>query len=170
MADTEHEYTVDVHEFRHTMGLFATGVSVLAVSTEEGDVQGMTANAITSVSLNPRLILICVDKKARITPAMLEAETFTLSFLSEAQQPLSNYFAGLWNDEYPAPAFDFIEWEGGHRLAGTLGSLFCRQYEVHEGGDHWIVLGEVQHVFQADEQAEPLLFFRGRYWQIDSDA
>lgn len=169
MSGTEQHTAVDTREFRRTMGLFATGVGVLAVPAGDDEIIAMTANAITSVSLDPTLILVCVGKQANISQALLEAPGFTVSFLSETQEALSNYFAGYWNDEIPPPAFEFAPWEGGPRLAGTIGTLGCRRYEVHEGGDHWIVLGEVTHVVRADDAARPLLFFRGEYHTLAED-
>lgn len=169
MSGTKQYTTVDTREFRRTMGLFATGVTVLAVATDDDEIIGMTANAVTSVSLEPTLILVCVGKEANISRPLLEAPGFTLSFLSETQEALSNYFAGFWNDEIPPPAFEFVQWEGGPLLAGAIGAVSCRRYEVYEGGDHWIVLGEVTHVYRADDNARPLLFFRGEYRALAED-
>lgn len=166
MSENEHRTAVDELEFRRTMGQFATGVAVLAVRAPDGEIIGMTANAITSVSLDPMLVLICVDKRANICRVLEAVDRFTLSFLSETQEPLSHYFAGLWNPEMPAPGFNFSDWEGGPRLAGTLGAVGCRHYDILDGGDHWIVLGEVTHTWRADDGGMPLIFFGGGYHRL----
>ena len=131
-------------DFRQTMALFGTGVTVMAVETPDGEIVGMTANAFTSVSLEPMLVLVCVGKKANIAPAVLEAEGFSLSILSEDQEDLSNFFAGIWDKEKtPPPDFEFDAWHGAPRLKGAIGAIGCHVYDIHEGGDHWIVIGEV---------------------------
>ena len=169
MSNVNQTTTVDTWEYRRTVGLFATGVSILAVQDDDGSVAAMTANAVSSVSLDPTLLLVCVEKEAHIARVMLNAETFTLSFLSETQEPLSIYFARMWNPELPEPAFEFLDWEGGPRLAGTLGAIGCRRYDVLEGGDHWIFLGEVTHLYRADEGGAPLVYFGGQYRRLAGD-
>jgi flavin reductase (DIM6/NTAB) family NADH-FMN oxidoreductase RutF len=153
---------IDTTTYRRTMGLFATGVTVLATHTADGDVVGMTANAVTSVSLEPMLLLVCVGKQASIAPHLLSAEGFTLSILSIEQQPLSEYFARLWKEIEPPP-FNFEDWDGQPRLSGALGAIACRRHDVLDGGDHWIVLGEVTHLHMAGDHASPLIFYKGQY-------
>lgn len=157
---------LDSRQFRRTMGLFATGVAVLAtVRQDNGEVIGMTANAIASVSLDPMLILICVGKEAHIAPHLLQAEGFSLSFLGADQEALSVYFAGLWQGGDP-PRFAFEMWQGQPLLVGCIGAVACRRYAVYEGGDHWIVLGEVTALHRPAETAAPLIFFGGRYRRL----
>ena len=157
----------DPREYRRTIGLFATGVTVVAVETE-GGVHGMTANAVTSVSLEPLLLLVCVDKRARMAGYLEEGKGFTVNILREEQQALSNYFAGAWKEEAPPP-FRFVEWEGLPRLEGALASLGCRVAERIEAGDHWIVLGEVTALHRGIEPHRPLLFFAGRYACLEAE-
>lgn len=157
---------LDTRQFRRTMGLFATGVAVLATLRQDnGEAIGMTANAITSVSLDPMLVLVCVDKKARIAPHLLQAEGFSLSFLGADQEALSVYFAGLWQGDEPPP-FTFQMWAGQPLLTGCIGAVACRRYAIYEGGDHWIVLGEVIALHHTAEAADPLIFFSGRYRRL----
>src|SRR5574341_975136 len=132
---------VDAHAFRRAMSLFATGVTVLATDAGEGAPIGMTANAITSVSLNPLLLLVCVEKIANIAPHLLENDGFSLSILNENQADLSDFFAGRWRGASP-PRFSFTDWQGGPLLADCVAAVGCRRYQVVEGGDHWIVIGE----------------------------
>jgi flavin reductase (DIM6/NTAB) family NADH-FMN oxidoreductase RutF len=143
------------------MGLFATGVAVLATFTPQGEPIGMTANAITSVSLEPMLLLVCVDKRARIAPHILSYPAFSLSFLHEQQAPLSDLFAGRWKG---APLdFHFESWGDTLRLAGCIAAVGCRRYQVLEGGDHWIIIGEVTALYRPEGTPAPLIFYSGQY-------
>lgn len=152
----------DAAAFRHTIGLFATGVTVLTTQTDTGGWLGMTANAVSSVSLDPLLVLVCVGKTAAIAEPLLEAPGFTLNILSRGQENLSSYFAGLWQTSEP-PAYTIHQWAYGPRLEGVIGALGCSRYEITEGGDHWIVLGKVEELYYQDSPAAPLLFFGGQY-------
>jgi 3-hydroxy-9,10-secoandrosta-1,3,5(10)-triene-9,17-dione monooxygenase reductase component len=82
--------------------------------------------------------------------------------LSEGQQDISSYFAGAWRSG-PPPPFVFLPWEGAPRLEGSIGSLGCELHAIHEGGDHWIVLGRVVALYRSDGALRPLMFFRGAY-------
>lgn len=158
------EEVLDSRAFRNTMGLFATGVTVVAVEIE-GQVYGMTANAVTSVSLEPMLVLVCVQKEAHLMNILPQAGGFSINILSEQQQDLSGYFAHMWHDPQP-PAFMFTPWLGGPRLEGAIGAISCQTREFLEGGDHWIVVGEVIGLYRAENPTNPLLYYRGQYRQI----
>lgn len=154
----------DPKTFRHTMGLFATGVTV--VSIREGDeVLGMTANSVTSVSLEPLLVLACVDLRARIAPHMTVDRFFAINFLRDDQEVLSRYYAGGWRD-HPQPEHRFEPWNGTPRLVGALAAVRCQVYRVDEGGDHHIVVGRVLQVGEGPAPWNPLLFFAGRYRRL----
>jgi flavin reductase (DIM6/NTAB) family NADH-FMN oxidoreductase RutF len=155
------ELRVDSRAFRNTMGLFATGVTVMAVEVE-GEIYGMTANAVTSVSLEPLLVLVCVQKEAHLMQFLRQAEGFSINILNEQQQALSNFFANIWQEAAPPP-FTFTPWVSGPRLEGAIGAVACRTREFLEGGDHWIVLGEVIDLYQAENPPKPLLYYRGQY-------
>jgi flavin reductase (DIM6/NTAB) family NADH-FMN oxidoreductase RutF len=160
----DHEPPLDSMRYRQAMGLFATGVAVLAVRAPDSGVLGMTANAITSLSLEPLLLLVCVEKIANIAPALLQAEGFTLNFLSEPQAPLSDYFAGRWQAD--PHAFSFTDWGGGPLLDGCLATIGCRTHSVVEGGDHWILQGKVIAVHLGEGRDDPLMFFASRYQRL----
>ncbi len=166
MSRVDSRAVPDTLSFRRTMGLFATGVAVLATRAQDGEPVGMTANAITSVSLDPMLVLVCVTRTANIAPYLLDSPRFSLSFLSAAQEPLSGYFAGLWDDDAPPPPFAFEDWQGDLLLAGCIGAVACRRYAVYDGGDHWIVLGEVTALHRAANGESPLIFYRGGYHRL----
>jgi flavin reductase (DIM6/NTAB) family NADH-FMN oxidoreductase RutF len=152
---------VDAASFRRTLGQFVTGVTVLATE-HAGAVHGMTANAFTSLSLDPPLVLICVRKAARMGGLLREMPGFSINILSRDQQDLSSYFAGVWKGAEP-PAFEFGAWAGVPRLGGCVATLACEVHAVHEGGDHWIVIGRVTDFERAEPARIPLVFFGGRY-------
>ena len=158
------DLAVDPNRFRRVMGLFATGVTVLAAQHAD-DVHGMTANAVTSVSLDPLLVLACVGKQARMYPFIEQAGGFSLNILTHDQEVLSRYFAGSWKMATP-PEFRFTPWEGGPRLIGALATIGCRTERSIEAGDHWIVLGRVIALHEGDASAQPLVFFAGRYRRL----
>jgi flavin reductase (DIM6/NTAB) family NADH-FMN oxidoreductase RutF len=156
---------LDSIEYRRTMGLFATGVTILLARTADGESIGMTANSLTSVSLNPLLLLVCVAKNAHIAEHLLKAEWFSLSILCEEQASLSDYFAGIYPGSEP-PEFTFEEWTGGLRIIGAAGAIGCKRGAVIEGGDHWIVMGEVIALHRRDDPPDPLIFYAGKYRQL----
>ncbi|HXV44297.1 MAG TPA: flavin reductase family protein [Anaerolineae bacterium] len=161
---TVNEEVIDSRAFRNTIGLFATGVTVVAVEVG-GEVFGMTANAITSVSLEPPLVLVCVQKEAHLMGFLRQSEGFSINILSEEQKGLSNFFANMWSKAEPPP-FAFLPWLGGPRLEGAIGAIACKISEFVEGGDHWIVLGQVVGLYRAEHPANPLLYYRGQYRRI----
>jgi 3-hydroxy-9,10-secoandrosta-1,3,5(10)-triene-9,17-dione monooxygenase reductase component len=152
---------IDSRTFRQTVGQFVTGVTVIAFEVD-GTIRAMTANSFTSLSLEPPLVLFCVGKHTRAGQAIHAATGFSINILSEDQQDLSSYFAGAWKSG-PPPAFAFLDWEGGPRLEGAVASLGCAIHGIHEGGDHWIVIGHVVATCRAESAPRPLMFFRGAY-------
>ena len=152
---------IDSRTFRQTVGQFVTGVTVIALDVG-GTLRAMTANSFTSLSLDPPLVLFCVGKHTRAGQAVHSATGFSINILAEGQQDVSTYFAGAWKSAAPPP-FTFVEWEGAPRLEGSVASLGCDIYAIHEGGDHWIVVGRVVALHRPDTIARPLMFFRGAY-------
>ena len=161
--------SLDPREFRTTLGLFATGVTIVAVAHDDDELHAMTANAITSLSLDPPLVIFCLAKRARMVDELQRAHGFSINILHDDQRPLSDYFAGRRNAPSPPP-FRFVAWQGGPRLEGCIGALGCDLHEVHEGGDHYIVVGRVIALYQAPEPRRPLLFFAGTYSHLDLEA
>jgi len=159
---------IDPRAYRATIGLFATGVAVVAAGYGN-HLHAMTANAVTSLSLDPPLLIFCVGKNARMVSAMEQSAGFSVNILRDGQQALSTYFAGGWK-EPNAPPFRFVPWEGGPRLEGCAASIACALHERIEGGDHWIVVGRVVAVYQGAEPRRPLLFYGGRYRHLDAES
>jgi 3-hydroxy-9,10-secoandrosta-1,3,5(10)-triene-9,17-dione monooxygenase reductase component len=124
----------------------------------------MTVNSFTALSLDPPLVLFCVDKKTKTGQTIHAAGGFAVNILRQEQQDLSTYFAGGWIHPRP-PSFAFLEWEGGPRLEGCAAAIGCSTDTIHEGGDHWIVVGKVLALHRL-AQASPLIFHGGRYANI----
>jgi flavin reductase (DIM6/NTAB) family NADH-FMN oxidoreductase RutF len=153
--------SIEPRQFRQLMGQFATGVCV--VTTEVGgDVRALTVNSFTSVSLNPLLVLWCLDKRTKLAEHVHELTGYGISVLAADQQVLSSYFAGQLKEQ-AAPTHVFEPMVGGPRLAGAIAALGCRLERVDEGGDHWILLGRVEAIFLAEEPRDPLIWFGGKY-------
>ncbi len=159
--------TVNPRHFRRTIGLFATGVTIVATESE-GEIHAMTANAVTSLSLDPALVIVCIGKQARLIDFLASASGFSISILREDQRSLSNYFANMWEESAPPP-FRFVPWEGGPRLEGCLAAVGCERHQVLDGGDHWIVVGRLLALHQGVPPLNPLLFYGGRYGRLTQD-
>ena len=158
------ELSLDAASFRRVMGLFATGVGL--VTAQAGTrMHGMTANAITSVSLDPLLVLVCVGKQARLVPLLRETGCFALNFLTREQELVARHFAGQAYDGAP-PEIHFEPWQGGPRLQGSLATVGCRVEQIVDAGDHWVVIGRVVALAEGASEAEPLLYYRGRYRRL----
>ncbi len=151
---------VDPLDYRTVIGGFATGVTVIT-ATHRDEPFGMTANSVTSVSLEPTLLLVCFIRGSQTGIAVKEAGRFGVNILSANQQALAEHFAittgGFGDIGYSASSDEIPV------LSGTLGAIGCRVREVIDGGDHEIILGEVQWCHSG--AGEPLLFFRGRYFE-----
>ncbi len=152
--------TLDSKEQRRILGKFATGVTV--ASTKVGDeTWGMTANAVTSLSLDPPLVILCIQKEGQSRDKFEEGGCFALNILSAGQQEISDRFA------YKGPK-DFSDLEtieaetGAPILKGSLGWVDCKLKEILPGGDHDIFVGEIV-AGSAPEEGEPLLYFNGKY-------
>jgi len=152
---------------RDVMSQFATGITVL---TARGDsAHGMTANAFTSVSLDPPMVLCCVARAARMHDTILEARNFGVSVLSTEQESVARYFASRSRPAGLAQ-FDRVDWFPGRftgvpLLTGSMAWLECDLTEVYEGGDHSIFLGTVRSASRGGGQA--LLFLHGGFHHHD---
>jgi flavin reductase (DIM6/NTAB) family NADH-FMN oxidoreductase RutF len=157
--------TLQQKEFREALGFFATGVAVIATEVDDR-VHAMTANAVSSLSLDPMLVLFCPGKKARFSNLLHRATHYSINFLRHDQQALSTYFAGGWKDPRPPP-FRFVASGNFQRLQGALSALLCVRHQVLDGGDHWLVTARVDETHRGIEPYRPLVFFRGEYRGID---
>ncbi len=156
--------SVDPRQFRDAMGHFATGVTVLT-TRHEGELHGMTANSVTSVSLDPMLILVCLMKDARTALAIQAAERFAVNILTEGQDELSQRFARPGQNHFEG--LDLMEGPHGlPLLPGCLAHLTAQVTEIVPAGDHDVVFGEVDHVHVNPNGGSPLLFFQGGYRKL----
>lgn len=154
-----------IRDYRSNIGLFATGVTVLIIE-HEGEVRCMTANAVSSLSLAPIQLLVCPSKKATFSEFLKEGVNFTVNILGIHQENVSNYFAGAKSDLNESQVHYqhlFSESFAAPRLKDCLASFACKINKQYDGGDHWIVVGEVLELYKKDENLEPLLFFGGKY-------
>jgi len=148
---------------RKIMGRFATGVT-LVTTAGDGRQNGLTANAVTSLSLDPPLVLVAIDKRAGTHADLLRNGCFALSILSADQEEVSRRFAT------PGPKdFSGLSWKtaqtGAPILEGALGYVDCRVTEVLSGGDHDIFIGQIL-AGEFDETGLPLLYFAGKYRRL----
>ena len=162
--------TLNPTEFRKAMGAFATGVTIITVNLDD-EVHGMTANAVTSVSLDPMLVLVCVDHSTRTHAHLHAKKRFGINVLCEDQRAVSEYYAR------PERTHEHAEAEAGARfdrtshgtpiLHGAVAYFECRLQSVQEAGDHSIFIAEVEDVVL--REGDPLLFFRGKYRKVGQE-
>src|SRR5690606_17965269 len=130
----------------------------------EDEVRAMTANSVTSVSLDPLLVLVCVDRRASMHNVLLEAGVFGVNILSEDQRGVSEMFARRSELDEPMGGVPFIQGvTGSPLLEGVIGWLDCEVWQTYDGGDHTIVVGRVIDMSLSRPEAPPLLFFGGQY-------
>jgi flavin reductase (DIM6/NTAB) family NADH-FMN oxidoreductase RutF len=156
--------TPDARQFRNTIGMFATGVAVI-VARADHEVLAMTANAVSSVSLDPMLVMFCPSKRANLAQHLPRLSGFSINILRHDQQALSTYFAGGWKEPSPPP-FRLIPSSQAPRLEGSLATLQCAPWRSLEVGDHWMVIGQVMELHTGVQPHHPLLFLSGRYRHV----
>jgi flavin reductase (DIM6/NTAB) family NADH-FMN oxidoreductase RutF len=146
---------------RRTLGMFATGVTV--ITTLKGDqVHGMTANAFMSVSLEPPLVLISVDRRTKMCSILHEGMHYGVSVLCATQSALSDRFAGRTGENLPEPRFSVVH--ETPLVDGALAHFVARVEKSYWGGDHSLFLGRVEYARQ--NPGTPLLFHGGRYEKL----
>lgn len=151
----------DIRDFRGALGQFPTGVTVITALDDKGEPIGCTASSFNSVSIDPALVLWSVDKSAFSAAIFEKAEYFAVNILSENQVDISNRFAGRGEDKFKDVSF--ASGLGGAPLFEGCGAQFqCKTWNVYEGGDHLIIIGEVVE-YTHDDSLTPLVFSRGSY-------
>ncbi|WP_370248178.1 flavin reductase family protein [Nocardioides sp.] len=150
--------------FRDVLGRFASGVCVVTALSHDTPV-GLTCQSFSSVSLDPPLVLFIPAKTSRAWPLIQRAGRFCVNFLADGQAELSNQMASRGGDKFAGVDWTPAAVTGSPVLPGTLGHVDCTVEAVHEAGDHWVVIGRVQHLEAADGDVpeDPLLFYRGQY-------
>jgi 4-nitrophenol 2-monooxygenase / 4-nitrocatechol 4-monooxygenase, reductase component len=153
--------TLESAEFRRVMGHWLTGVAIVTTRTPVGTLYGLTANAVSSLSLHPPLLLVCVERSADTHDCIHDAGAFAVNVLDASQEPLARRFSG----EVAAVKFDGVAHRiartGAPILADALAWADCELRAAHAGGDHTIFVGEM--VAGDARSGAPLAFFRGGY-------
>ena len=155
---------VDPEHYREAIGQFATGVAVVTCAGPDGPA-GLTTNAVSSVSLDPLLLLVCFDERSRTLDAVRAAGRFAVNLLRAGQEDLARVFA---SKRVPAEKFEAVTHRIEHGvpvLDDALAWLACDVHALHPAGDHTIAVGAVSHVF-SDPRGEALLFFRGSWGAV----
>jgi len=152
---------IDEQRFKRTMGLFPAGISVITLIDAEGAAFGMTASAVTSLSLRPPMLLVCVDDDAAIRRSIVNAAFFGVSLLAADQSEVATRFADRRRHRFaPGELFDVGPAEVP-LVRGALAHMECRRAEVFQGGDHAIVCGLIE--WSETREGRPLLYWRGSW-------
>lgn len=159
--------TLDSRVFRHALGRYATGVTIVTTRSETSSPIGFTANSFSSVSLDPPLVLFCLDRSAGCYPVFAASTHFAVNILTASQRTLSMRFAGSaplqWNgvDHHSGP-------HGSPMIAGALARLECARHALHDGGDHGIFVGRVLAVETDGSDDDPLVYYASSYRRLSS--
>jgi flavin reductase len=170
--DSRTASTVDATAFRKAMGSFPTGVTVVTVAAGDGNLHGVTVNSFSSVSLDPMLVLVCLNETSRTAGLIERAGVFGVNVLSAGQRDISDWFA---NRHRPADSamFDGVPLEPGSTgcpvLAGATASFECGLRQSYRAGDHLILLGEIVALVHRP-QFEPLIFHAGTYKSLEDES
>lgn len=154
---------VSEDEFRTALSRFASGVSIVTTQDAAGKFHGITVSAFCSVSLDPPLVLICIEKSTASHYAFRESNVFVVNILDESQENLSMRFAAPADDK-----FEDVEFrpgiDGVPVLRNALANLECRLKHAYDGGDHSIFVGQVENTTVGD--GDPLVYFQGEYGKV----
>jgi flavin reductase (DIM6/NTAB) family NADH-FMN oxidoreductase RutF len=162
---------VDAGAFREAMGSFPTGVTVVTVASDDGNMHGITVNSFSSVSLDPMLVLVCLNETSRGVGLIERAGAFAVNVLSAGQQDISRWFANRYRPP-GSTMFDGVPFAPGLTgcpvLVDATASFDCRLRQSHRAGDHLIMLGEVVALVHRP-QLEPLIFHAGSYKSLEHE-
>jgi flavin reductase (DIM6/NTAB) family NADH-FMN oxidoreductase RutF len=157
--------TIEQHHFRRVCAKYATGIAILTVLDSNGCPQGMTVNSFTSVSLEPPLILACIDRRTAFLSHFQPATRFAINILGEEHKELSARFARSGLDR-----FDGVGWTRGETgapiLPDMLAAIECAVTHLVEAGDHVVVIGEALHA--SWREGRPLIYFNSSYQELQS--
>jgi len=156
--------SVSPDEFRSVLGRFPSGVTVVTTKGADGSDQGMTVSAFCSVSLEPPLVLICIEKTASVYDALTSAPGFVVNILSAKQEQIARRFSIVDIDRFEGVGFSRTQ-NGIAVLDDVLGIIDCRKSALHDAGDHTIIVAEVEAT--RAENGSPLMYYRGGYAQLE---
>lgn len=157
--------TIDAAQFRHALGRFASGVTVVTMA-HENERSGLTVSAFCSLSLNPPYILVCIDKSSTTLDFVRKAKSFAVNILSETQSDVSNHFASKLTDKLANIPYTNGPL-GNPILEDTCASLECEVAQELDGGDHVILIGKVAYA-NVDTTKSPLLYYSSSYGRFES--
>jgi flavin reductase (DIM6/NTAB) family NADH-FMN oxidoreductase RutF len=156
--------SLDPDAFRAVMGRFATGVTVVTATDAEGRDRGMTVSAFASVSLQPPLVVMCIDKTASMHDALTTAQYFAVNILASTQEAIARRFASTGAQQFEGIGYRTGE-SGVPVLNDVLAFVECRHISSTGAGDHTIIVGETVEASMRD--ARPLLYYRGGFAQLE---
>jgi flavin reductase ActVB len=159
---------VDSMTFRNAMARFASGVTVVTTRDEAGAPWAFTASAFSSLSLDPPLVLVCLEKRAESHPAFMSAESFAVSILADSQGDTAWRFAKRGTDKFAGIEMESGAHTGLPLVPDALVQLECRMHERLDGGDHTILVGEVLDA-RLNEGAAPLLHYNRQFGRFDPE-
>ena len=156
--------SLDPDSFRAVMGRFASGVTVVTATDDAGSAYGMTVSAFASVSLQPPLVVVCIDHAASLHDTLTNAPYFAVNILASTQEPIARRFA-----DTGAHGFEGIGYRNGDNgvpiLNDVLAFVECRRVSSETAGDHTVIIGETVATSMRD--ARPLLYYRGGFAQLE---
>jgi flavin reductase (DIM6/NTAB) family NADH-FMN oxidoreductase RutF len=153
-------------EFRRALGRFASGVTVVTARDASGKLHGITVSAFCSVSLEPPLILVCIDKNTGSHYALSQTNSFVVNILREDHQYISDRFASYLPDKFEAVGYSLGK-DDLPVLEDALANLECRLVNSYAGGDHTIFVGQIERA-TVSESGEPLVYFHGNYRKLEN--
>ena len=156
--------SVSPDEFRSVLGRFPSGVTVVTTKAEDGTDEGMTVSAFCSLSLEPPLVLICIERTASVHEALTRAPGFVVNILSAKQEQIARRFSIVDIDRFEGVGFSRSRNDIAV-LDDVLAIIECRRFAMHDAGDHTIIVGEVEA--GRAESGAPLLYYRGGYTQLE---
>lgn len=151
-------------QFFTLMASFASSVTVITSKGPDGVIRGLTASAFSSVSLDPRLCLVCIDNRSESVAAITEGGMFAVNILASDQEEISRRFASKIPDKYEGVAYHLGPESGAPILGGALAWIECKVHEIIPGGDHTVFIGEI--LDGTANEGTPLVYFRGQYRQL----
>ncbi len=161
--------TFDSRAFRHALGCFPTGIAVMTAVDDGASHIGITVNSFTSVSLDPPLVLWCIDRRSRRYPAFAQAPGFTVSILASGHKAVSSKLATA--GEHTLDGIDLTPTElGPPALKDALAVFECARESVQDAGDHAILIGRVLRFARHEGAGAPLIYFHGRYGALAQGA
>lgn len=157
----EHVAALDAQQLRQAYSRLAAGTSVVTMMAPDGTKIGLTVSAVTSVSIEPPLMLVCINSKSRAIEVLEQGATFVINLLERSQEAVGMQFASREPEKFAGIAHDITE-SGALYLTDTLANIECIPHELVSAGDHYIVIGRVTDV-QIGGDASPLVFYRSRF-------